>query len=74
MINFWRNAGEKSENLGGKTAAPRSSRSIRFSDTEWKQFEKEVRARGMTATELVRHAAVNSLREGFLINIGAYNP
>ena len=42
-----------------KPAAPRKPRSVRFSDSEWAGIEKEARARGMTAAELVRHAAVS---------------
>ena len=42
---------------------PRTPRSIRFSNSEWTGIEKEAKARGMTAAELVRHAAV-SLGEG----------
>ena len=36
----------------------RAPRSIRFSDLEWVGIEKESKARGMTAAELVRHAVV----------------
>ena len=49
-------SGEESET---KPAEPRSPRSIRFSDFEWAEIEKEAKARGMTAAELVRHAAVS---------------
>ena len=42
-----------------KPAEPRSPRSIRFSDSEWAGIENEAKARGMSAAELVRHAAVN---------------
>ena len=41
-----------------KQPEPRAPRSIRFSDSEWAGIEKEAKARGMTAAELVRHAAV----------------
>ena len=50
------NSGGDSET---KPAEPRSPRSIRFSDSEWARIENEAKARGMTAAELVRHAAVN---------------
>ena len=55
-------SGEESET---KPAEPRSPRSIRFSDFEWAEIEKEAKARGMTAAELARHAAV-SFAEGKL--------
>ncbi len=41
-----------------KQTEPRTPRSVRFSDSEWAGIEKEAKARGMTAAELVRHAAV----------------
>ena len=41
-----------------KQTEPRAPRSIRFSDSEWADIKKEAKARGMTAAELVRHAAV----------------
>ena len=55
-------SGEESET---KPAEPRSPRSIRFSDSEWAGIENEAKVRGMTAAELVRHAAV-SFAEGKL--------
>ena len=48
--------GEKSDE---KLAESRSPRSIRFSDSEWTCIEQEAAERGMTAAELVRHAAVS---------------
>ena len=42
-----------------KPAESRTPRSIRFSDSEWAGVDKEAKARGMTAAELVRHAAVS---------------
>ena len=50
------NSGGDSET---KPAEPRSPRSIRFSDSEWVGIENEAKTRGMTAAELVRHAAVS---------------
>ncbi len=41
-----------------KQTEPRAPRSIRFSDSEWADIEKEAKARGMMAAELVRHAEV----------------
>ena len=49
-------SGEDSET---KSAQPRTPRSIRFSDFEWADIEKEAKTRGMSAAELVRHAAVS---------------
>ncbi len=50
--------GDSSENSDEKHGESRSPRSIRFSDSEWTSIEKEARERGMTAAELVRHAAL----------------
>ena len=64
-------SGEESET---KPAEPRSPRSIRFSNFEWAEIEKEAKARGMTAAELARHAAV-SFAEGKLTpNAEAFPP
>ncbi len=46
-------------NSPGKPTAPRASRSIRFSDSEWSGIENAAESRGMTAAEFVRHAAVS---------------
>ena len=55
-------ADSKSDDISAsRPAAPRKPRSIRFSDSEWAGVEKEARARGMTAAELVRHAAVTTV-------------
>lgn len=51
-------AGDSSENSDEKHGESRSPRSIRFSDSEWTCIEKESRERGMSAAELVRHAAL----------------
>lgn len=48
-----------SANSPGKRTAPRASRSIRFSDFEWSAIENAAEARGMTAAEFVRYAAVS---------------
>ena len=42
-----------------KPAKARTPRSIRFSDSEWAGIENKAKARGMTAAEVVRHAAVS---------------
>lgn len=55
-------SGEDSE---AKPTESRTPRSIRFSDSEWAGIENEAKARGMTAAELARHAAV-SFAEGKL--------
>ncbi len=52
-------AADSVEDSDGKWSKPRSPRTIRFSDSEWTCIEKEAKARGMNAAELVRHAAVN---------------
>ena len=51
-------AKEPAQNPTGKPSEARPPRSIRFSDAEWAGVEKEAKRRGMTAAELVRHAAV----------------
>ena len=53
-------------NSPGKQTGPRAPRSIRFSEDEWTGIERAAEARGMTAAELVRHAAV-SLSSGKLV-------
>lgn len=65
---------ETNANMDEKDAVPRTSRSIRFSDSEWAKVEQASRERGMTAAELVRHAAM-SLAEGKFIDGGtAFTP
>lgn len=56
-------AAETDANANEKDTVPRTPRSIRFSDSEWVTVEQASRERGMTAAELVRHAAM-SLAEG----------
>jgi len=56
-------AAETDANANEKDAVPRTPRSIRFSDSEWATVEQASRERGMTAAELVRHAAM-SFAEG----------
>lgn len=63
------NSGEESETI---PAEPRSPRSIRFSDSEWAGIENEAKARGMTAAELVRHAAVNFAAGKLMPNTEAF--
>ncbi|MCY4382897.1 MAG: hypothetical protein OXE44_07080 [Nitrospinae bacterium] len=53
------NHSKTGENSDEKLAESRSPRSIRFSDSEWTRIEQEAAERGMTAAELVRHAAVS---------------
>ena len=48
------------ENSAERSPPPRKPRSIRFSESEWAGVEEEAKARGMTAAELVRHAAVSA--------------
>ena len=67
-------AAETDANANEKDAVPRTPRSIRFSDSEWATVEQAAKDRGMTAAELVRHAAM-SLADGKLINGGiAFTP
>ena len=40
------------------TAAPRKSRTVRFSDSEWKQVETAAKERAMPAAQFVRRAAL----------------
>ena len=53
-------------NTDEKDAVPRSPRSIRFSDSEWKKVEQAASEGGMTAAVFVRHATT-SLAEGKII-------
>ena len=53
------NHSKTGQNSDEKLAESRSPRSIRFSDSEWTCIEEEATERGMTAAELVRHAAVS---------------
>ncbi len=46
-------------NLDEKNADLRTPHSIRFSDSEWSRSEQAAKGRGMTAAELVRHAAMS---------------
>ncbi|MDE0129833.1 MAG: hypothetical protein OXQ86_09745 [Gammaproteobacteria bacterium] len=55
-------------NSPGKRTAPRASRSIRFSEFEWSSIENAAESRGMTAAELVRHAAVSFATGKFAAN------
>ena len=64
---------KSNQNPAGKQPQPRVPRSIRFSDSEWACIEKEARAGGMTAAELVRHAAV-SLAAGTLSQNSSQHP
>ena len=52
-------ANDSSENSKTKPAERHTPPSIRFSESEWAGIEKAAKAHGMTAAELVRHAAVS---------------
>ncbi|MCY3846424.1 MAG: hypothetical protein OXH69_23110 [Acidobacteria bacterium] len=68
-------ATEKSgENHAAKPSGPRVPRSIRFSDSEWASVEREARARGTTAAELVRHAAVSAAADKPAADSPAFPP
>ena len=60
--------GAKSE---AKPPEPRTPRSIRFSHSEWVGIETDAKKRGMTAAELVRHAAVSFTAGKLMPNIEA---
>ena len=62
------------EDSGAKPAESRTPRSIRFAESEWAGIEKEARARGMTAAELVRHAAVSFATGKLTSNAEAFPP
>lgn len=64
-------SGEDSE---AKSAEPRTPRSIRFSDFEWADIEKEAKASGMSAAELVRHAAVSFATRKLTPNTAVFPP
>lgn len=57
-----------------KPAVPRKPRSIRFSDSEWAGIEREAKSRGMTAAELVRHAAVSVANGKIAMDSAAFPP
>lgn len=59
---------------GEKPAESRSPRSIRFSDFEWACIEQEAAERGMTAAELVRHAAVGFATGKLTASSSAFPP
>ena len=65
------NSGEDSET---KSPEPRTPRSIRFSDSEWTGIENEAKGCGMTAAELVRHAAVSFAAGKLTPNTEAFPP
>ena len=57
-----------------KRPRPRAPRSIRFSDSEWAGIETTAETRGMTAAELVRHAAVSLATRKFAANLATFPP
>ena len=57
-----------------KLAEPRTPRSIRFSYSEWAGIESEAKARGMSAAELARHAAVSLAAGKLTPNAEAFPP
>lgn len=59
MVETGTPAARSRDDSEAKPAEPRTPRSIRFSNSEWAGIEKEAKARGMTAAELVRHAAAS---------------
>ena len=67
-------AADSGENSDEKPAESRSPRSIRFSDFEWACIEQEAAERGMTAAELVRHAAVGFATSKLTASSSAFRP
>ncbi len=63
MNEYQADTAKSGENSAKRQSEPRVPRSIRFSTSEWKSIEKDAKARGMTAAELVRYAAT-SLADG----------
>ena len=61
-------------NSAAKRTEPRAPRSIRFSDSEWSAIETEAAARGMTAAELARHAALSLATRQFPTNPATFPP
>ena len=49
---------DSTETSEEKSTHSRTPRTIRFADSDWARIEWDARKRGMTAAELVRHAAV----------------
>ena len=68
------NHSKNGENSDEKLAESRSPRSIRFSDSEWGCIEQEAAERGMTAAELVRHAAVSMSKGKWTANSLPFPP
>ena len=51
-------AANSAENLDRNRTKPRTSRSIRFSNSEWESIDDETNARGISAADFVRYAAL----------------
>ena len=71
---FGRIVGKNQKTSVKNQTDPRSPRSTRFYDSKWKQIEKDAGARGMTAAELVRHAAMGFSAGRISNKYWAYNP
>lgn len=52
------NGAETGENPDRKSAGPRKSRTIRFSDSEWNRIESTANEHGIPAAEFIRDAAL----------------
>ena len=57
-----------------KAGESRRARSIRFSDSEWETVEKAATARGMSAAEFARHAALGVASGQYGAEQGAVSP
>ena len=64
-------SGPESEEKGGES---RRARSIRFSDSEWQAVETAAEARGMSAAEFARHAALGVASGRYGADPGAFPP
>ena len=53
------NGDQTAENFARNPDGPRRSRTIRFSDSEWKQVETAAKKRAMTSAEFIRGAAIS---------------
>lgn len=60
--------------LDEKQTGPRTPRTIRFLDSDWTRIEREAKERGISAADLVRHAAVSFATGKLSANPPAFPP
>ena len=58
MTKYTPGAAQTGTNPDKKTTDPRKSRTIRFSDSEWKQVETAAKQRAMSVAQFVRRTAL----------------